>query len=281
MTRSMDEAVASAWQNYEQQLEVRIAGLEGDLILGLPEADSWGDAFVALMRQPDGVVEAQLVVAEELSDEDREIAELLGWRFSEGSGAGTVCVGNGGPDDLAALVCSTLRTLFSLVDPAFVVEDTIDAPDCDHGAEIPLVIEAGISSESQLTELVKAALGRHLGRPVEADADGDFAVRHGSALAWVRVDSERPAILFHGCVVDRIRRRSQAAIEVNLLNRDTKGAAFVLRDRAVVARHELLAGDFSERVFRDTLDTFVRTLDAVDQDLALRVGGRTYGQSAS
>lgn len=281
MTKSMDEAVTSAWQDYEQQLLTRIAGLTDDLILSGPAPAEDESPFVALMRQPDGELEAQLVMT--TAPTGLEAVELLGWqrRGEVEDGDVPLFVGRGGPGDLAALACSTLRSLFGVLAPAFIEETEVTEPACELHDGSPPVLEPGITSQDQLTGLVRGALERHLGRPVEADDEGDFPVRHGSAGVWVRVDPERPAVHFFAHAVRGVRRKAQAAIEVNLLNRDTYGVTFVLSGNLVLARTDLLVDDFSERAFLATLANITGVVDSMDEDLALRVGGRTFFREAS
>lgn len=290
MTKSMDEAVQSAWEQYQSALESRLAIVtDEDLIFGVPRADDEA-VFIAVDCVDTGELRAQLVMSpgarSELLDDAWEAIQLLGWELETRTSEelATRASSHGGEIDLAALICSTMRSVFSVPGPEFIEEDELGGDHAcpAHGTSggCDVIVDA-ISDSDQLRALVRDSLQCHFGRVIEPDDDGDFPVRYGSAVVWVRVESDSPVIHLFSHAVSGVRKRRQAAIEVGLLNRDTRGVTFVLQGDTVIAKADLWAWVFSGQVFRSTLANLAGAVDALDEDLSLRVGGHTFFREAS
>lgn len=290
MAQSMDEAVEQAWEYYEAELEMRLGLLVDDLVLRAPRSDG-EEAFIALMVGDETPVRAQLVltdeIEQELGDGDWEAILDLGWevrpRALGADSSSSLISQQGDAEEIAAVACATMRSVLSVLSPEFIEEDEVPAePPCCHehtdgGCDV--IVDA-VTDSDQLLALVRGALECRFG-VIEPDDDGDFPVRYGSAVVWVRVEPELPVIHMFSHVVSEVRKRGQAAIEVSLLNRDIRGVTFVLRGETVMAKADLWASVFSSEVFRKTLVNLASAVDALDEDLALRVRGLTFFQEAS
>ena len=294
-----DEAVATAWQDWQDELAGRLAGLVGSFTLWREVEDATFDDVVedvlTFCTGEDGEVRAQLPAhavrggAARLGRRQVRALAALGWeRVGDRADRGwTRAVPAGGTTELASLAADTLRMVLGVVHPGFL--DAQDGPpeaaqqderaDAGPPAEVPDGVPDGVFVEApgnreELLGLLQRALEAHLGEPVAADEDGDFPVGWEHGTAWVRVAEYGPVLRVFATAVHDVRRGKQALVEVNLLNRAHPATSFTLTDDVVLASAELPVNVFASVQLWVWLDNFLHTLACTAPDLAERIGGR-------
>ena len=182
-------------------------------------------------------------------------------------------------DRLAVLAVQALRDAFGVPHPAFLRTGDLyeDATPREEGIEIdPDEAYAAVipRNRAHLQELVDAALTPVFGHAPEHDDDGDIPVTFGSALLFVRVLEGVPVVQLFSSVVEGVTELERAAFEVGVLNRDSGFLRYVLVGDRVMAFLQIPAYPFVPAHLRAMVSLMSEAADAVDDDLAVRVGGR-------
>jgi hypothetical protein len=195
----------------------------------------------------------------------------------------------GEADRLAVMSCRALRDVFGVPHPAFLSAGTLEEDD-----DPRLGIPAGPSGPEEasveppavfprdrehLRELVDEALTPFFGDEPRHDEDDDIPVVSGSALVFVRVMEQMPTVELFCCLVHGVTDPERAAFEVAVLNRDETFLKFLLVDDAVMAYVYVPAYPFAPEQLRTMLSVMSRSVDKLDDDLAVRVGGRRTFES--
>lgn len=198
-------------------------------------------------------------------------------------------------DEVADVAVRSLREVYGCAHPAFL---SIEGDFAPAGIAAPRSAGAlertggqdgspveGTASEdriahpgdhAELLDQVRQTLEEANDAPVTTDSDGDFALRIGSSVLYVRVWESEPTVeLFAELVVD-VEDRAAARREVNALNRDTILGSCSLRGDIVRFRHVLCAMPFSSIQLRFVLARVASDLDERAEELAERVGGRRF-----
>ncbi|SMO43221.1 T3SS (YopN, CesT) and YbjN peptide-binding chaperone 1 [Propioniciclava tarda] len=190
------------------------------------------------------------------------------------------------PQVLADKAIFALHEVFGVPHPAFL------AP--DHLAEIltpPAVAELPAQPPPSFTEeelvavqprdrqhldaLVRAQLGRLLGHPPVQDADGDYGIRVGSTMVFVRTTPDAREVLVFASLVHDVDGRSRAMEVLSDLNTDARFVRFILiRDR-VYASLSVYGQPFVPAHLSQALQLVTVTSDAIDNELAAKLRGRT------
>ncbi|MDX6301036.1 MAG: hypothetical protein QOF53_2250 [Nocardioidaceae bacterium] len=197
------------------------------------------------------------------------------------------------PDRLAVMTCRVLRDVFGVPHPAFLSAGTLEE-DADPRLGIPAgagdpgkaSVEASVEppatfprDREHLKELVDQALTPYFGSEPRHDEDDDIPVVSGSALVFVRVMEQMPTVELFSCLVHDVTDAESAAFEVAVLNRDETFLKFLLVDDAVMAYLYLPAYPFAPEQLRTMLSVMSGSVDKLDDDLAVRVGGRRTFES--
>ena len=117
------------------------------------------------------------------------------------------------------------------------------------------------------------------GEPVDGltvqDADGDFGVRVGSTMVFVRATTDAAEVLVFAPLVHDVEGRSRAMEVLSDLNTDARFVRFLLlRDRVFVSM-SVLARPFVPAHLTQALRIVSVTSDSIDDDLAVKLRGRT------
>jgi hypothetical protein len=297
---SMDEGTDAAWTRFRRRLADRLASLDnGDYVLVELEGDEEDDGRCTPYVQAtsaDGlyvVAEVSgnpyLIPQHRLDKASRRQLTRLGWaRASKGSENRNYSVefDVSRADEVAVMMVRALREVFGVVHPAFLVGAGIDLTDGgtpvseapEPAYDEPLAVVP--DDRAELDGLVEQVLTRVLGQTPVRDQDGDIGVVSGSAVVFVRVLPDQPIIEIFAELVVAVTEPDRARFEVAVLNRDCKFAKFVLVDDMVKAHVHLPARPFAPEHLRYALAMMCEMADAVDDDLAFRVGGRTFLDSA-
>ena len=181
-------------------------------------------------------------------------------------------------DQLAVMTVRALRDVFGVIHPSFLTGDLDesgtggDRPATEDGPEEALAVRP--RGREHLRALVDEALVPVVGRIPEHDQDDDIPVSSGTGLVWVRVLPDAPAIHLFTILVQDVTDLDRAAFEVAVLNRDQRFFTFVLVEDAVMVHLYLPAFPFAPLHLRIMLGRLSEMRDSLDEDLAVRVGGR-------
>jgi T3SS (YopN, CesT) and YbjN peptide-binding chaperone 1/TY-Chap C-terminal domain len=165
--------------------------------------------------------------------------------------------------------------------PAFLVGDVRigDDPDLPHHETVEPPDEPLATTpvgREHLDRLVDEALVPFLGQVPNRDDDGDIPVVSGTAVVFVRTLPNAPLIRIWAEVAVEVGDPERAKFEVAVLNRDRPFAKFVLVGDRIVAQVHVPASPFAPEHLRQTLAMMCELADEVDDDLAVRVGGRRF-----
>ena len=293
----LDRAVEDAWVAFAERLGevVSVMDPDGTLTLGAIVTEEPGqEPFVRFSCRPDRTIHTQasgnavLADAFKLDVRQLQLLDELGWDAP--SPLGEVPEVNHSfvmPQEesraIADLAVATLRGVFAVPHPAFLAPDQLaevlgprvprELPTPD--AETPtLAIRA--TSLSALMELVGGELAGALGHQPLTDSDGDFTLRVGSAMVFVRCTPDAREVIVFSPLVLEVEGRSRAMEILSDLNTDVRFVRFLLiRDR-VFASISLFAQPFVPAHLRQALEAMTWVADALDDELATRLKGRTF-----
>ncbi len=191
-------------------------------------------------------------------------------------------------DALAEQTVRTLRDSFGVPHPVFLTADDgvglLEAPlppkelpvSDDRPAIDTTVVVA--NDKAHLDELVGAQLAVIFGHEPIRDTDGDFAIRVGSTMVFVRVVPDGREIIVFAALVHDVEGRSRAAEVLNDLNAESRWVRFALiRDR-VFGSMSVLARPFVPAHLTQAVRELTDVADAIDGNLAATLKGRTTFQ---
>ncbi len=292
----LDRVTSKAWRRYRRELADRIADLgQRDVLAVAVEAaiDAPGAGGAPYVQFCGG--EGDIVLGEvsgnrylhasyRLDKDARRRLGEIGWarpRPKHGVFNYRAEVDQSHADQLAVMAVTALREVFGVTHPAFLVGDVRigDDPDLPHDdtAEVPdEPLATNPLGRRHLDELVDQALVPFLGQVPNRDDDGDIPVVSGTAVVFVRTLPHAPLIRIWAEVAVEVSDPDRARFEVGVLNRDRPFAKFVLVDDRVVAQVHLPVSPFVPEHLRQTLAMMCELADEVDDDLAVRVGGRRF-----
>ncbi|MDR1512564.1 MAG: YbjN domain-containing protein [Propionibacteriaceae bacterium] len=199
----------------------------------------------------------------------------------------------GRSEELAQLAVRALRQVFGVHHPVFLASDVL--AEILHAGPVEDDLGAVVSPVAGLDPLeapdefaaVLPTNAAHLGVLVQRllrgmpeitpmrDAEGDLAIRVGSAMVFVRVPADGLEVLVFAPVVHDIDGRSRAAEVLNDINAHARWVRFsLLRDRVFVAM-SILARPFVPAHLRQAIAEVCKVADGVDDLLAQSLHGRT------
>ena len=220
--------------------------------------------------------------------EERRLLRALGWRRPDDEHTNYwMTVDPAYADQTADILVTVLRDVFGVVHPAFLVDrfrEDLTSTGLD-SSEVEHTDELGIAEfpddPAHLNAMVDVALGSDWGKPSPVrDDDGDIPYRCGSAMVFVRVLHDMPVIRLFSELVVAVANPSAAAFEVAVLNRDNPAVKFVLRGDVVLMSVDLPAHPFVPDHLRAALSGMCDLAPTLDADLAHRVDGRRFFDSA-
>ena len=303
----LDRSTERAWSRFQARLADHLADLAEDDVLVISvesavddDADgaapyvqfvAWGETSIRSEVSSNAYLAAEV----RLDGAGQAAVEALGWHAptvatdddpDAGSANYYLDTERTSADRLAVMSTRALRDVFGVAHPAFLsasgvdedVEPELGIPSGTGPAEPDVEVPAVFPEDHEhLRRLVDAALTPFFGSAPLHDEDDDIPVISGSALVFVRVSEQMPAIELFCCVVHGITDLAAAAFEVAVLNRDQRFLKFVLVEDRVMAHLWLPAYPFAPEHLRAMLSVMSETVDVADDDLAARVGGsRTF-----
>jgi hypothetical protein len=298
----IDRSTEQAWVDFRARLAEVLSMMDSTEPLTLSSHDGQADLagsvkFVAPSR--DRLL--ALVPSHDRSPQNHqlsgdEIEDLLalGWRSpaptdDEETATHLWALGSQAESDrLAWLATTTLRNIFGVHHPVFLASDVLaeilhGAPvEGTHGelVAVPVVQASDITAimpanAAHLAELVAAVLEAVPDITPIRDADGDLAIRVGSAMVFVRVPPDGREVLVFAPVVHDVDGRSRATEVLNDINAHARWVRFaLLRDRVFVTM-SILARPFVPAHLRQAIAEVCKVADGVDDLLAQSLHGRT------
>lgn len=279
----LDRATAQAWQGFADRLAEVLSMMDGTeplIVDTLTPPDERGPSVTFSCQ------DAQLLAA--VSGDSRVSPEYrltpgrvdallaLGWQGPAAPG-GDFTVS--GPQEdtapLAELTVATLRDVLGVQHPAFLAPNVLGEvlqPSPDAG---PLDDTATGEDWALLSSRVADELTAYLGHTPVRDEEGDFAVRVGSTMVFVRVPSDAMDVLLFSVLVHDVAGRSRATEVINDLNSESRLVRFsLIRDR-VFAAMAVQARPLVSSHLRRAMDELSAVSDGLDQVLADKLRGRT------
>lgn len=290
----LDKATEDAWTLFADQLAEVVANMDesGDLRIdareGNPDAGSVWFRFVA----PDDI-RAEATSNAELGEEhllgaaSLQLMEDAGWTSPDSDQPRfTALADQEDTASLAKLAVVALRDAYGVPHPAFLNPDQLseiliqrpeEAELADYDPE-DVVATVPVSKE-HLDTMIALELEQLLGAPAIRDSDGDFAIRVGSSMVFVRATPDAHEVIVFSVVVHDVEGRSRAVEFLNDLNAESRYVRFELvRDR-VFLQMSVLAHPFVPAHLLQAVRAVSEVADGVDEELARKFNGRTtFGQ---
>ena len=292
----VERSTAQAWASFAGRLADVLSVMEGDAELTIGALASEHDGrppYVAFRAEPGGRLRAeaagndQLGAFFRLGESQEDALRALGWSGPDGTHPAFWSDGTQeGAAALADRAVAALRDVYGVPHPAFLAPDQLaeiltpapvrelpEQPGPDYAAhELVATMPA---SRDQLLALVGAHLAALLGHAPVQDADGDFGLRVGSTMVFVRATPDAGEVLVFAPLVHDVEGRSRAMEVLSDLNTDARFVRFVLlRDRVFVSM-SVLARPFVPAHLSQALRIVSITSDSLDDDLAVKLRGRT------
>lgn len=288
----LDRATEDAWRAFSVALAEVLASMDESADLRIDARESDPDAGrVTFHADGDGTVTGQVASNAELGEEHQLGAGMLqaladaGWESpSVATGPRFTCTV--AQEDAAALAeraVVALRDVFGVPHPAFLAPDQLAEILTQRPDPTPAlsefdpedVIATVPESAEHLAALVDHELQQLLGAPAIRDSDGDFAIRVGSTMVFVRVTPDaRELVVFSVCVHD-VEGRSRAVEVLNDLNAECRYVRFELLRDKVFVQMSVLAHPFVPAHLLQAVKAVSEVSDGVDEDLAVKLRGRT------
>lgn len=301
----LDRSTEQAWAGFGERLAEVISVIDdgGTLTIGTPSTSEEPAPFVRFTQyDPDGPSGEPMVLAEasgsaslgeasRLSGVQLEGLADLGWQPPAADGD-RPCANfwvdrpQDRSEELADLAVRTLRDVFGVQHPVFLAPDQLaeilqpDSLDLHETPTGPVTIPAVMPvSQDQLDEMVAHELTEIFGHPPIRDAEGDFAIRVGSTMVFIRSTPDAEELLLFSALVHDIEGRSRAAEVLNDLNVASRYGRFALHQDRVFVTMSLMCRPFVAEHLHQAVRIMSQLADGIDDELARKLRGRTTFES--
>lgn len=292
----LDRSTAQSWAAFTDRLAEVISVIDDteDLTIGCVAVGADEVPYVrfhALDRDTLLVTassNASLGEAWQLSNEQLDAMSNLGWSDPTAEGEHPnpnfwTVLPHERAADLAALTVNTLRDVYQVQHPVFLAPDQLaeilQPPPAEEVADTPFDpddIEATLPrTRRHLEELIDTELTQMFGHAPVRDDEGDFALRVGSTMLFLRSSTDFREVILFSAVVHDVTGRSRAAEVLNDLNADARMVKFhLIRDRVFVTL-SVFAHPFVPAHLHQGVHLISEVADGIDEELASKLGGRT------
>ena len=189
------------------------------------------------------------------------------------------------PLPLASGCVSALRDVYGVPHPAFLAPDQLadiltptpveQSPTRQPAFNADSLIAIVPQSRQHLYQLIDAELTQLLGHQPVRDDDGDFALRVGSTMVFIRVSPDAEEVIVFSAIVHDLDGRTRAMEALSDLNTDARYVRFILiRDRVFVSL-SIFAHPFVPAHLNQALGVVSVISDSIDNELARKLRGRT------
>jgi len=297
MDFDLDRSIGDAWAGFAERLAEVVSVMDPGASLTLGSLAASGSAqapFVRFTCLSDRTIVTEASghapLGEDHPLDDGQLQRLadLGWQppAVDGPHAGPhhwFLASQEESEQIAERAVTVLREVFQIRHPAFLAPDQLaevlappPARELPRDTFLAEDLQALVpTSGAHLEALVRAELGQILGYEPLTDTDGDFAIRVGSAMVFVRCTPDAHEVIVFSPVVHELEGRSRAMEVLSDLNAEARYVRFLLiRDR-VFASMSILAYPFVPAHLHQALRTMTLVADEIDEELARRLRGRT------
>ena len=130
--------------------------------------------------------------------------------------------------------------------------------------------------QEDLPQLLLATLKERTGvNDLEFDDDGDIGIRHGSALACVRLVGDAPFVRFYSRILHDLEDNGDILSRLNDINARQPMVHFVFRGDAIFALADICGAPFVADHVAHALVHFCSIVDGTDRLLQAEFGGET------
>ncbi|MCC2593118.1 YbjN domain-containing protein [Tessaracoccus sp. OS52] len=274
-----DRTTNMAWQAFTERLDevLSVMDASADLTISVSRSGASYDVPPAIrfsMVRP-GIVEATL-----LGPDDARLGEL-GW-VAHADGTERVEVDQEESRRLAEITTATLSEVLGVLHPVFLEPDQLAEllSGVPHSDDEPIVEPlprsvARPANQEELDAMVDEELVREFGHPPMRNADGDVAIRVGSTMIFLRTTPDARELLLFAALVHDVAGRSRACEILNDLNVEARYCRFALHRDRVFVQLSVFTQPFVPEHLRHALDAISKVADAIDDELATRLSGRT------
>ncbi|MDO5285270.1 MAG: hypothetical protein Q4G45_00380 [Actinomycetia bacterium] len=301
----IDRSTDQAWEQFRDRLSEVLSVMDDEADLHLPTLSPDDDVAPYLHFRCRRLGELLAEASSNASlGEDFQLAvsqlttmEEFGWQPPSVSGEHpsrdfSVVWSQDDTDGLAALSIETLRSVYGVLHPVFIAPDHLaevlappaptepgslggNGPGPKQAYDAEELTAVTLPDPEDLAASVAEELTEMFGHTPFRDSEGDFAIRVGSAMVFVRVTADAREVIAFSAVVHDLEGRSRAAEICNDLNAESRFIRFwVLRDR-VYASMSLLAQPFVRAHLHQVVREVAKIADEIDDFLADALKGRT------
>lgn len=300
----LDRSTAEAWTQFTGRLAEVISVIDdnGELTIGTLSTSDDPAPYVRFTQEdPRDPYHEPMILAQassnaslgeafRLSPAQAESLAGLGWQAPDADGEHPcqdfwVYRSQETSDELARLGVSTLRDVFGVQHPVFLAPDQLAEilqPDSQpvHEAPSERSVEAIIpADQAHLDRMVTRELTAMFGHQPIRDTEGDYAIRVGSTMVFVRTTPDAEELLLFSVLVHDIEGRSRAVEVLNDINVASRYGRFALHQDRVFVTMSLMARPFVAEHLHQGVRIMSRLADGIDDELARKLRGRTTFES--
>ncbi|MCL2735596.1 MAG: YbjN domain-containing protein [Propionibacteriaceae bacterium] len=278
-----DHSVEQAWKRFTLRLADVLSMMDETEPLTLRPSDARTSCYLSFDQEAKDhltVLVPRRQGGKSLTPQQCSTLAGLGWVRVEAGYALTDDQNDSG--EVAQAAVDVLRQVFHVTHPVFldsnVLDDILQEPHVAEGGGAVYDEENlayGPLDEVQLAAAVAQEMSVVLGEAPMRDQDGDFAVRAGSSMIFVRLPSDGKEIRLFSVLVHDITGRSRAAEVLNDINTHTRWVRFSLVQDRIIATMSVLASPFVPAHLRQAIVEMTNVADGVDDLLAASFQGKT------
>ncbi|MDR0284891.1 MAG: YbjN domain-containing protein [Propionibacteriaceae bacterium] len=276
-----DRSVEQAWRRFTLRLADVLSMMDETEPLTLLPFDHDGEWYIRFGLETRGRLTARVPLTGRTRLTPAQIGRLTGFGWERSGADCRLTVDQDQCARLAGAAVTVLREIFLVQHPVFLDSDVL--------AEIlqePAVADTpGIAAEENLSqgplddEHLAAAVAEELaqvyGAPPVRDQDGDFAVRVGSTMIFIRIPPDGREVRLFSVLVHDVTGRSRAAEVLNDVNAHARWVRFSLVRDKIMATMSILASPFVPAHLRQAITEMTNVADGVDDLLAASLNGTT------
>lgn len=298
-----DASTDQAWALFAERLAEVVSVIDDgeQLAIGTPQTDdepAGGITFTCLPRPSREVAPEILAQAVGSTDparphalaaqEQARLAEL-GWEVP-GAQVANFSLRHVQDDCtwIAQQAVQALREVFGVQHPVFLAPDhlaevlqpsgeaahEVVAPDGLAVLDAHDLVATMPATRDQLDTMVSTELTHLFGHTPLRDEAGDYAIRVGSTMVFVRVVPDAKEVLLFSALVHDVEGRSRAAEVLNDLNTESRFGRFSIHRDRVYVTMSLLAQPFVPAHLHEGVRIISQIADGIDDDLAAKLRGR-------
>ncbi|MCL2481981.1 MAG: YbjN domain-containing protein [Propionibacteriaceae bacterium] len=278
-----DHSVDQAWRRFTLRLGEVLSMMDETEPLTLCPSDSAEHWYTRFFQEAKNHVTALVPLAtgnDKLSGEQEACLASLNW--IPGDEGYHMTVDQNHCDPLAQATVMVLRQVFGVTHPVFldsnVLAEILQEPqtaDSWEASGFEETLAHGSLDEVQLASAVAEEMSEVFGVVPMRDQDGDFAVRVGSTMIFVRIPSDGKEVRLFSVLVHDISGRSRAAEVLNDINAHARWVRFYLVRDKIIATMSVLASPFVPAHLRQAIVEMTNVADGVDDLLADSLQGKT------